>query len=345
MLPFEPNTRFHLPPNLNFADGPFLAGEGETNLSLVRPLTTEEKTALAGHRQKYFTALDRFQLRKIMGQNFIEWKTFVKELQDPGLRHRGELMLQANRLLSNYFSAAKAWIDHFTRHYVRTFRKTEAVDALKVFLDQLGRTKREFALFEDLRNFTQHSGLPITSLSIHAGQDSKAVTIHAQPERLVAMTGGDPRNWEKSNLKADDPSIDMVALLPEINRILHFDIGGFLASVFGPDLIATHDFYVTLNQAVQEAAPGTKIAFVEFAQSTTNPKAFQIMIWHPTSDVFGDLGISVTQAPDGVNVTVASAEGSDLGESSTVKPPAANSDESVRPAGFPTPSDGGPPTA
>jgi len=97
--------------------------QGRNNIHFVRDL---DATEVADHEK--FTpiiaeAKNRFNLFRILAQNYLEWKSYVDSLLNAKTTNDGGEMLQLDRLLLNYLTCAYTIQEHFKVSFQQRSRK------------------------------------------------------------------------------------------------------------------------------------------------------------------------------------------------------------------------------
>jgi hypothetical protein len=98
---------------------PLYAVQKGNNTVPLRSLSEDDLQNLRVHNKLYFDARNRFELFEIMKRNYGEWERFIKSLEDPELRVRGDAMSELDRLMLNFLSSVNALFNHFKVHFCR----------------------------------------------------------------------------------------------------------------------------------------------------------------------------------------------------------------------------------
>src|ERR1700678_2160592 len=180
----------------------------------VRDLDANE---VANHDK--FTAIiaeagNRFNLFRVLGQNYLEWKSHVDSLLNAKTMNDGGEMLQLDRLLLNYLTCAYTIQEHFRVSFQRRFRK----DAVKQkeyndFVDGLCKQSWEFAFFLDFRGYVQHCGLGVGHFTRNVTSTSVTLLVSHNAAVLVS----EPYTWKHSKLTGKEGDLNLVILLEEFH--------------------------------------------------------------------------------------------------------------------------------
>ncbi len=118
--------------------------------------------------------------------NFFEYLEFTKDIKrvpsaelDWARRYFDEMYFEANRLLINYFTGFRTYLDHTERILKKNFGKDST--EVKEFQKQTNFVyDKSFAyrLVYKLRNYTQHCGMPVGYINYNADKSDK-------PENMV----------------------------------------------------------------------------------------------------------------------------------------------------------------
>ncbi len=260
----------------------------------VRTLSSSDVRALRKHTQTAIQNRKRFQLFLIVKRNYAEWLRYTLALLKPINGLSEDEQVELDRLLMNFLSSARALIDHFAQYHKQTFRKTADETKYADYLAKLEANSWAFAFFQDLRNFTQHCGLPVGNFSRHSSRYTVKLKIVTDAKWLLDHSNPD-RDWKKSKLKKTHGKLDLIELTQEYHARLLQDFGGFVAKAFGPSLIEAHEFFAQLAQNVQAACPGKSMAIA--TKYVVENNQIHAQLKQPPSNLFEDLGITVTKVP------------------------------------------------
>jgi hypothetical protein len=294
----SPGTLVAAPANLSSFKCPALVGIDENGGAIVpffvRPLNPADVKALRKHTQTAIQNRKRFQLFLIVKKNSAAWLRYTLALLRPIDGLSEDEQVELDRLLMNFLSSARSLIDHFSQYHMQTFRKTADETKYKEYLAKLETNSWAFAFFQDLRNFTQHCGLPIGNFSRHSSRYTVKLKIISDAKWLLEHSNPE-RDWKKSKLKKSHGKLDLIELTQEYHARLLQDLGGFVAKAFGPSIIEAHNFFAALAQEVQAACPGKSMAIATKYLVENNQIHAQLK--QPPADLFKDLGITVAQIP------------------------------------------------
>lgn len=270
---------------------PILAGSifqgSNIHIEPIRELTSEEVVKLDQYTETATNARNRFKLFAILRRNYEQWLGYTRSLLQPGDNLDRDELLELDRLLLNFLSAAKSTLDHFRQDWIQTYRGTDREGGLQERLGKLESTSWAFAFFQDLRNFTQHCGLPVGHYSRSTSASSVNLHIHADSNWLTKHY----KNWEKSKLTKDRGMLDLIDLTREYHVYLERDFGSFVAQVFAPELIEAHRFLEDLSAEVLSKHPTARMEVIMSISVNGNKSNFQFKT--PPSDLFAWLGIEV----------------------------------------------------
>jgi hypothetical protein len=281
---------------------PLYAVQQGNNTVPLRSLSEDDLQNLRVHNKLYFDARNRFELFEIMKRNYGEWERFIKSLEDPELRVRGDAMTELDRLMLNFLSSVNALFNHFKVHFSRLAVGDDSKKKFKDYLRNLEKTNPTYAFFVDLRDFVQHCGLPVghmERIETHPGKVTLTVTTEAS--WLAENCGDWRRTWRRSRLTKDSGCFDLISMMKDLRQLLIEDFGKFTASIYGPPLLETHNFFATLDIDAEKAkGDGARMLLVESFESQPGEKGavhFQIETSVLPRDVFKEVGITVTPTP------------------------------------------------
>jgi hypothetical protein len=130
------------------------------NFAEFRKLEANEITDHEKYIPVFIEAQNRFNLFRILAQNYSEWNSHVNSLLNATTSNTGNEMLELDRLLLNYLTCAYTIQEHFKVSFQRRFRNDEAKQKERSdFIDGLCKASWPFAFFLDFRNHVQHCGL------------------------------------------------------------------------------------------------------------------------------------------------------------------------------------------
>ena len=281
---------------------PLYAIQKGNKAQLIRSLSEEDLRNLQLHNKMYFDARNRFLLFEIMKRNYGEWERFIKTLENPELRVRGDAMTELDRLMLNFLSSVNALFNHFKVHFSRVPLGDDSKKKFDGYVRNLEKTNANYAFFADLRDFVQHCGLPVSHMQRTQDCAGKiALTVTTEASCLVENCVDWRRAWRRSGLTKDSGSFDLVSMMKVLRQTLIEDFGKFTASIYGPPLIETHNFFATLDIEAEKAlGDGAQMVVVDsFASQPGGNGAvhFQIETSFLPRDVFKEVGITLTPNP------------------------------------------------
>ena len=257
----------------------------QNNLFEVRPLTKEEIDFDANSRPVFIEARSRFDLFQIIELNYSEWKKYHRELLTSGHRKQNN-MLGLNRLLFNFLASAYGVIQHFEVSYSSRHKKdAEKMKEYKGFMNKFYENCWSAAFFMDLRNYTQHVGLPIGSFNRKEDTNSIRISITHDSSKLLH----EYHDWKRSKLSLEHGELDLIKLSEEFNYQLRRNYGGFMARHFYPKLECIDQFYWKLTQEVRMQNPKARMVFLTKKNKTATTIDFAFE--QPPNAVFEELGI------------------------------------------------------
>jgi len=261
------------------------------NIHAVRELSESEQAKLAEFTALVASARNRFKLFTILKKNYSEWWEYTRSLLSPGDNLEPDEMLELDRLMLNYLSSAKSLLDHFKQHWTQAHRNTDREAEFMKFIGKLEQGCWAFAFFQDMRNYTQHCGLPIGNYSRNSTASSVTLSIQADSEWLIDHFTG----WKKSKLTKAKGRLDLLKLCRDYHVKLQHDFGNFVATEFAPNLLEAHNFLACLaNEAYKERPDGE---YRILTGLKVRPDGFDSKFTTPPSDLLGSLGISIRPKP------------------------------------------------
>ena len=261
------------------------------NIHGIRELSSEEQRKLEEYTKLTAQARSRFKLFTILQKNYREWWGYTRSLLTPGDNLESDEMLELDRLMLNFLSSAKSVIDHFRQEWIQAFRKTEKEALFAAYIKKLEDGCWAFAFFQDLRNFTQHCGLPIGNYSRNSNFSSVTLSISADSEWLIDHYS----RWEKSQLTKEKGKLDLLKLCQDYFVRLHQDFGNFVAQAFAPKLLEAHNFFAGLSNEVKSTKPNGNIRIITALNVRSDGLDFEFIA--PPEDLLGSLGIVVRATP------------------------------------------------
>jgi hypothetical protein len=278
---------------------PLYAVQKGNNSQPFRSLSEDDLRDLALHQKRYFDARNRFRLFEIMKRNYGEWERFIKTLEDPELRVRGDTMTELDRLMLNFLSSVNALFNHFKVHFSRAPVGDVSKKKFDEYVENLEKTNTNYAFFADFRDFVQHCGLPIGNMRRTENRAGKiTLTVTTEAAWLVANCGEPKRVFRRSGITKDSGSFDLVSMMKVLRQTLIEDFGKFTASIYGPALVETHNFFATLDiEADKALREDAQMVVIESASSWPGENGavhFQAETSLLPRDVLKEVGITAT---------------------------------------------------
>jgi hypothetical protein len=269
--------------------------KARNNFHFFRALEAKE---IADHN-KFTTiiaeARNRFNLFRILGQNYSEWKSYIESLLNAKMSHDGDEMLQLDRLLLNYLTCAYTIQEHFKVSFQRRFRKNAAKQKeYRDFLDGLCRASWPFGFFLDFRGHVQHCGLGIGEFHREVNATSVVLAITHDSAKLVAES----KTWPRSKLTGKEGKLELVKLLDEFHARMLQHYAGFVAKTFFPELFPAAEFYGRLTEEVRRVDPDFRMFFHEKdldLKTEGDKQTLNLQLTLVPNDVFAELGVHITR--------------------------------------------------
>lgn len=269
--------------------------KARSNIRFVRDLEANE---VADHDR--FTpiiaeARNRFNLFRILGHNYSEWKLYVDSLLNAKTKHDGDEMLQLDRLLLNYLTCAYTIQEHFKVSFQRRFRKNVAKQKdYSDFVDGLCKASWPFAFFLDFRGHVQHCGLGIGEFHRQVNATSVILLITHDAAKLAAEN----KTWPRSKLTGKEGKLELVTLLEEFHARMLQHYAGYVAKTFFPDLFPASEFYGRLTEEVRRVDPESMMYFHEKdldLKTEGDRQTLNLQLTLVPNDLFAELGIFVAK--------------------------------------------------
>lgn len=257
----------------------------------IRELTDEEVTKLSDYTAQAMKYRSRFELFKILNRNYEEWWNYIQGLLLPVDGLSEPELLEIDRLLMNYMTAAKSVIDQCRRLYKQEFKGTPEEDDLNNYIAKCEQQSWPFAFYQDLRNFVQHCGLPTGKFSRTANRHSVSLVIGTEASYLLKNYD----KWGKSKLDASKGLIDLIDVTQNYQHNLIHDFGGFVAKKFVYKLFDAHNFFASLANEVKQVGENSETHIVDSYSKEGNKFLYHFVI--PPSDLLKSFGLTVNQTP------------------------------------------------
>ena len=115
---------------------------------------------------------------------------------------------------------------------------------------------------------------------------------------LVENCGNWRQPWRRSRLTKDSGCFDLISMMKDLRQLLIEDFGKFTASIYGPPLLETHNFFATFEIDAEKAnGDGAQIVLAESFESQPGKEGavhFHIETSVIPRDVFKEVGITLT---------------------------------------------------
>jgi len=268
---------------------PVLAGITGPGMHItgIRELTTNEVAKVDEYATVWSDARSRFKLFTILQRNYRQWKDYIQSLLVPDGDLDDDQMVELDRLQLNFLSAAKSLLDHFKTHWTQKHRNTPRDKAFVDFIHKLEDVCWAFAFFQDMRNFTQHCGLPVGVYSRNVSANSVKLTVACDSEWLLDNYSG----WGKSKLKKEHGRLDLISLTQDYFIRLKQDFGNFVATEFAPELLGAHNFFASMAKEVEDF--NERAEFHLITGHTRDGEKFNFQFSSPPANLLGSLGLIV----------------------------------------------------
>jgi hypothetical protein len=165
-------------------------------LRTVVEITSREFDDLVSSRQVLADALDFEQRYEVLLTSYLDFEVGATRMSleaIAGLDYQtytqaARSLLEANRLLLNLMTAARAYLDQVGRD----FRNTPEADTFRTYIEERTSTEYdkafEYRFMEALRNHAQHRGLPAHGYTA-AGEIHDALSFQCMKHELVKAGG------------------------------------------------------------------------------------------------------------------------------------------------------------
>jgi hypothetical protein len=152
---------------------------------LIRPITSADMDIIDISMKKLGDFGNCCTLSEICDKNYQTILSYHVAIKDdfPLNRHRDheymeEAFQEMNRLLLNYLSSFKTFIDHLTTRYTRLQRQGHSfLDDFKKLTAACYDGNFSYRFFSKLRDYVQHCGLPLGSIDISEYPDQKGEVV------------------------------------------------------------------------------------------------------------------------------------------------------------------------
>lgn len=216
-------------------------------------------------------------------QSILSYNTAIKN-DFPANRHRAyeyieEVFQEMNRLLLNYLSAFKTFIDHLTTRYTRLQRQGGSfLSDFKEITAACYDGNFSYRFFSKLRDYVQHCGLPLGSIHIDeeaapGGNVDINIFIYFNRDALISSY----QKWGK--VKADlERQPEHMEPLPYLNGF-QSQIQLINIVVSGMEISLATESWQSLNKLVQEVIvkhPNGKPIIARYVESRRAKHSLQV---------------------------------------------------------------------
>ena len=199
---------------------------------LITNLTLEqynEYTGYIGASTKYNTDQNLFKLVEMnyddLNKRIEHYKIlYVKDEQKMDFKEIEDLYLDINRLLLNFLSSVRTYLDHTETRLNRKYG--EGSEQFKLFKRITGEAFDNFFAYKFLckvRNYSQHCGLPSGSIEINSSGDKDGKTINTMNIFFVRDHLLEQFDWGtkvKPELSSMDEKFDVLPFIDEKFRLV-----------------------------------------------------------------------------------------------------------------------------
>lgn len=197
----------------------------------IRELSKEDFDKYSGYISTLTKLSSDENLFRIVELNYADLKnkmdSYLKDYEtspDAGFEEFGHLMLNANRLILNFLSAVRTYLDHTETRLKREFgENSEEYKTFKTETSTAYDNNFSYRFLYKLRNFSQHCGLPTGSIHHNSTGDENGKTINTLTLSLVRdelLSKFDSWGTVKKELEQQDKTFDIIPLLESKAQIL-----------------------------------------------------------------------------------------------------------------------------
>lgn len=266
-------------------------------ITKIRPLDDVEYQKIVIARTKLYEFAKKHELFRLVDANYAEYKTVLNEYSkiysenaDMAGSYLEGMVFSLNRLMLNFLSAVRTFLDHTETNLKKTYGKES--ENLKTF-------KKNCSLYYDnyfsyrflykLRNYSQHVGMPITGIG------ATSELVHTNPleiDHMLSVTTlkndllkfkdwGKYTIYDKCNNSKEMEIKDEISCLPDLIDInpyideLMDCIEKINDTLFGrEEFIELLQHTAFLDKLVKEASirEGTPCIFVQVQDATNTEK-------------------------------------------------------------------------
>lgn len=204
-------------------------------MTVFREMTEEEYTAYTNHARNIWDFSMDIQLYNIQHANYQELLDLLERYASDyasnplltELTMLENMSLEIDRLVLNYLSSFRTYLDHTETRLKRKYGKDS---------DEVARFKKEcskaydeyfsYRLIYKLRNYCQHCGMPISKLNLRTKKKvhSLEVSLNSSELRSNFDSWGEPLNSELANMPLNFDLMEhitkTVEVLSQINMVI-----------------------------------------------------------------------------------------------------------------------------
>lgn len=152
----------------------------------IRPLDDVEYHNVVTARTELSKFAKKHELFRLVYTNYMEYKTILNEyfiIYSKNANMVGsyleEMVFNLNRLMLNFLSAFRTFLDHAQTNLDRTYGKeSENFKIFKKTRSSCYDNYFSYRFLDKLRNYSQHVGMPIT------GIDTSSELVHINPKEV-----------------------------------------------------------------------------------------------------------------------------------------------------------------
>lgn len=197
---------------------------GIKGFTFIRPLTAEEVSRYRDGVQHLGDVKASLDLLPLVQTNFAHLAKVIDQiLVTPGsdlmdFETRRTAGVEVNRLLANFLSSARLFLDHSETRLARRYgRNSEEFRAFKDATAAEFDSRAEYRIMSKLRNYIQHCGMPLQQIAVSSryDPDTKESTYRVAVELSVEHLLSQYNEWGKAraDLTASAEDIPLKPLL------------------------------------------------------------------------------------------------------------------------------------
>jgi hypothetical protein len=231
------------------------------NSTLGRLITPSEMENLRNAMSKFGVFMNCCNLFEISKKNFQLLLTYHNELSNAykmtNRQHANDFIemsvQEINRLLLNYLSSFRTYLDHLNTRYSRLQKNGyPCLNDFKKITSVCYDTSFYYRFFYKLRNYVQHCGLPISYMSISEQPDNGSIQILVSTgfSRNVLLDESNDFNWGtvKKDLILQPEHIE---LLPCLNGF-NLELKNIYLVVSSIEIAIANDSCIKFNEIFNE---------------------------------------------------------------------------------------------